>query len=256
MQLLSKLLNLLAQPLNWVLALLLLTALLRRLRPGAAGKPLAAALVLLLLMGFQALPDSLLGALEDRYPEMAADADLRGYAGMVVLGGALVSGRISEQRIYPLLNDSAERMTVAVSLWQRQPGLRLVFSGGEGELFGSGPSEAERSLRFFTSLGLPPSALTLEARSQNTYENAIFTRQLPGVDARLPWLLVTSAWHMPRALATFQKAGWNVTPCPVDFRTGGSMPWIRYDLRLGAEQWELLLHEWLGIAAYRLAARM
>jgi hypothetical protein len=57
-------------------------------------------------------------------------------------------------------------------------------------------------------------------------------------------------------LATFQKAGWNVTPYPVDFRTGGSAPWSSYSLGTGAQHWELLLHEWLGIAAYRLSGRL
>jgi uncharacterized SAM-binding protein YcdF (DUF218 family) len=96
----------------------------------------------------------------------------------------------------------------------------------------------------------------LESRSQNTYENAVFTAQLPGLDPHHPWLLLTSAWHMPRSLATFQKAGWNVTPYPVDFRTGGITPLSSYNLGEGAERWELLLHELIGIAAYRLSGRI
>jgi uncharacterized SAM-binding protein YcdF (DUF218 family) len=256
MQLLSKLLNLLAQPLNWVLGLLLLSLLLRWLRPRGAGKPFAGALLVLVLLGFEPLPDALISRLEGQYPEVAADADLSRYAGIVVLGGALELGRISQQHLHPLLNSSAERMTMAVALWQRHAGLQLVFTGGEGLLFGTGPTEAERARAFFASLAVPQAALTLESRSTNTYENALFTRELPGLDARKPWLLMTSAWHMPRAMATFQKAGWNVTPYPVDFRTGGSTPWSQYDLRLGADKWELLLHEWLGIAAYRLSGRI
>lgn len=256
MLLLSKLLNILAQPLNVVLALLVLSVLLRGRAPARARQLGVAALLLLALVGLRPLPDALLHQLESQSAEPAADADLRGYAGMVVLGGALEAGRISQEHVQPLLGESAERVTVAVSLWQRNPALRLVFTGGEGELFGVGPSEAERARQFFTSLGVPAQALALEARSQNTYENAVFTRQLPGLDAQQPWLLVTSAWHMPRALATFRKAGWNVTPYPVDFRTAQRTPWTTYDLRRGAEDWELLLHEWLGIALYRLSGRM
>lgn len=256
MLLLSKLLNLLAQPLNGVLVLLLLAVLLGRRHPARARQLSIVALSVLLLTGLQPLPDALLAGLENQHAELAPDADLRAYAGVIVLGGALESGRISQQHVQPLLNDSAERMTLAVSLWQRNPGLRLVFTGGEGELFGSGPSEARRAQALFASLGVPTAALTLESRSRNTYENAVFTRELPGVDARQPWLLLTSAWHMPRALATFEKAGWNVTPFPVDFRTGGRTPWSRYDLRVGAAHWELLLHEWLGLASYRISGRI
>lgn len=256
MLLLSKLLNLLAQPLNGVLLLLLLSL------PGGRHKPLRArrltiaALLLLALTGFKTLPDALLSPLENRFPEVAADADLSVYAGMLVLGGALDSGHLSLHHGQPLLNASAERMTMAVALWRRNPHLRIVFTGGEGELFGTGPSEAERAALFFDSMGVPHSALVLETRSQNTYENAIFTRALPGLDAQQRWLLITSAWHMPRSMATFQKAGWNVTAYPVDFRTGGLTPWSSYNLGEGAARWELLLHEWLGIASYRLSGRI
>jgi uncharacterized SAM-binding protein YcdF (DUF218 family) len=147
-------------------------------------------------------------------------------------------------------------MTAAFALWRGNPQLQLIFTGGEGDLFGSGPSEAERARNFFISMGLPRESLTLEDRSSNTYENALFSKELPGVDASKRWLLVTSAWHMPRSLHTFEKVGWNVTPYPVDFRTGGLTPLTSYSLRSGAEQWELLLHECIGIAAYRLAGRI
>ena len=256
MVLLSKLLNFMAQPLHGVLALLLLAALSGRRHPLRARRTSLAALVLLACIGLQPLPDALLGLLEDRYAEMPANADLHGYAGIIVLGGALESGRISQHHAQPLLNASAERMTMAYALWRRQPALRVVFTGGEGEYFGAGPTEAERARVFFDSMGLPTSALTLEARSQNTYENAVFTAALPGVDIHQPWLLMTSAWHMPRSMATFEKAGWNVTAYPVDYRTGGSTPWTSYSLLAGAEQWETLLHECLGLLAYRISGRL
>jgi uncharacterized SAM-binding protein YcdF (DUF218 family) len=252
---LSKIANLAAQPLNVVLVLLCLSLLWGQRRPARARKLTAAALMLLALTGFKTLPDALLSPLENQNAEWAADANLTRFTGIVILGGALESGRISQYHQQPLLNASAERLTMAVALWRRNPQLHLVFTGGEGELFGSGPSEAERALRFFDTMGVPRSALTMETRSQNTYENALFTRELPGVDAQRPWLLLTSAWHMPRSLATFKKAGWNVTPYPVDFRTGGITPLSSYNLSEGADRWELLLHEWIGIAAYRLSGR-
>ena len=256
MLLFSKLLNLLAQPLNGVLLLLALACYLGKSKPRAARGLLACGTVLLALSGVTTLPDALLSQLEDQYPELDANADLSGYAGIVVLGGALESGRVSAHHLLPQLNSSAERMTAAFSLWRSNPKLRVIFTGGEGELFGVGPSEAERARNFFTSMGLPKEALALEDRSSNTYENALFTKELPGVDASKRWLLVTSAWHMPRSLRTFEKAGWKVTPFPVDFRTGGLTPLTSYSLPSGAEQWELLLHECIGIAAYRLAGRI
>jgi uncharacterized SAM-binding protein YcdF (DUF218 family) len=256
MLLLSKTLNLLAQPLNWILAMLLLGLWMGRSRPQRGRGWIKAAALLLALTGVKTVPDALMAPLENRYPEVAANADLSAYAGVVVLGGALESGRFSAYHQQPLLNASAERMTSAFELWKRHPHMRIVFTGGEGEFFGGGPSEAERAVQFFDNMGVPRSALTLETRSRNTYENALLTRALPGLDAQKPWLLLTSAWHMPRSMATFQKAGWNVTPYPVDFRTGGITPLSNFNLGEGAERWELLLHELLGLAAYWLSGRI
>ena len=108
---------------------------------------------------------------------------------------------------------------------------------------------------FFDSMGVPPQQVVYESASRTTYENAVFSAALPGVDPRQPWLLLTSAFHMPRSVATFRKAGWNVTPYPVDFRTGDSTAWTQYSLWLGAEKWQLVLHELAGLLAYRLAGR-
>jgi len=256
MVVISKLFNLLAQPLNGVLVLLLLALLLWPTRPRWAHLASMAALLLLGLTGLLPVPDALLARLERQHAEVPANADLHAYAGMIVLGGAMEPGRLSQQHGQPLLNGSAERMTMAYSLWRRNPELRVVFTGGEGELFGTGPSEAERAQAFFNSMGLPKEALTLESMSQNTYENAIFTRRLPGMDTQKRWLLLTSAWHMPRAMAAFQKAGWNVTAYPVDYRTGGVTPWASYSLITGAEHWEVLLHEYLGLMAYTISGRL
>ena len=256
MVLLSKLLNLLAQPLNLVLLLLAAGLVLRVRKPRASRNLLIGSLILLVTIGIQALPEMLLAYLENQSRELPADANLNGYVGLVVLGGAMESGRVSEHHQQPLLNGSAERMTMAVAVWRRNPAMRVVFTGGEGLMFGSGPSEAARAQLFFESMGLPKEVLTLESRSQNTFENAVFTRDLAGIDARQRWLLVTSAWHMPRSLAVFEKAGWNVTPFPVDFRTGGIAPLTSYSLIDGADMWETALHELIGIAAYQLTGRI
>lgn len=256
MLLLSKLLNLLAQPLNGVLLLLVCAWYVGQRKPRTARRLVACATVALALSGITTLPDLLISQLENQYPELDTHADLSGYAGIIVLGGALESGRVSAQHALPQLNASAERMTAAFALWRQNPQFKLVFTGGEGELFGTGPSEAQRARNFFTSMGMPEQALTLEDRSRTTYDNAVFTRNLPGVDPSKRWLLITSAWHMPRSMGVFVKAGWNVTPYPVDHRTGGLTPLTNYSLRDGAERWELLLHECIGIAAYRVAGRL
>ena len=137
----------------------------------------------------------------------------------------------------------------------KHPHLRLLFTGGEGDLLASGEPEAVQARAFFESLGVPAQRMQFEFRSRTTYENAVLTAALPGVDKTRPWLLVTSAWHMPRALATFRAAGWNVTPYPVDYRTGTRTPWTEYSLVDSLRRWQIALHEWAGLLAYRIAGR-
>lgn len=246
----AKLLAFVTQPLAWVMVLLALGLGLQRWRRTAAGLRWAALLVLV-LQGWQPLPDALVRQLEARHPAPSPQTDLSRYAGLVVLGGALEPAYVWADHDQPALNEAAERMTAALPLMQRYPRFVLLFTGGEGDLLAQGMSEAERALRFYQQMGVPRQRLLLEATSRTTHENAVLSAALPGVDKSRPWLLVTSAWHMPRALATFEKAGWNVTPYPVDYRSGLQTPWSRYSLAGGAGTWHLALHEFAGLLAYR-----
>ena len=271
----SKLLSFATQPLAWV-AVLLAVALLCLPRKPALGLRLGwASLALLVSLGWQPLPDALLRGLEAQQPPPTWAAtpatsitsitsitsttpvasDRQRYTGLVVLGGALEPAWVRVGNGQVALNDAAERMTVPVALMQQHPHLRLLFTGGEGDLHSSSEAEAVQARAFFESLGVPAQRMQFEAASRTTYENAVMTAALPGVDKGRPWLLVTSAWHMPRALATFRAAGWNVTPYPVDYRTGTHTPWTEYSMAKSLWRWQLALHEWVGLLAYRVAGR-
>lgn len=253
MFLFSKLLASFTQPLTWVALLLSLAWWWLPRRPVAARRTLLAALLLGVLVGWQPLPDALLRALEDRH-HVPTDR-LRAYAGVVVLGGAMERGEIWATRGQVPLGDSAERVTVPLALLRQNPQLRLLFTGGEGRLHPFGVTEAAMARAFFESQGVAPGQVIYEDASRTTYDNAVFSAALPGVDKARPWLLLTSAWHMPRAMATFRAAGWNVTAYPVDYRTGAATPWTAYSLVSSAERWQLALHEWIGWAAYAALGR-
>ncbi|PQA76174.1 YdcF family protein [Rhodoferax sp. TS-BS-61-7] len=252
----SKILALITQPLLWVFVLLLLSLLVLRRWPRAGRRLVGTALAVLVLMAWKPLPEAIIRQLESRYPEMAPNAKLEGYVGVVVLGGATESGRTQMAHVQPMLNDAAERMTGTVAVLRANPQLRVLFTGGEGALMGVGQSEAERAKMFFDSLGLSGPQVQYESASRNTYENAVLTAKLQGVDPTQRWLLVTSAWHMPRSMATFAKAGWNVTAYPVDFRTGDSSDWLDFSMAGGAVEWQLALHELVGLLAYKLTGRL
>jgi uncharacterized SAM-binding protein YcdF (DUF218 family) len=215
--------------------------------PILAGLGFYAALLLLPLHVLLEMP------LENRFPRPAeppARVD-----GIVVLGGA-VEQDLTEGRGIPALNGAAERMTEPVALMRRYPDARLVFTGGQGALLHGGVTEADVARRLWTDLGVPPERMIFESASRNTHENAVMSRALAAPRPGETWLLVTSASHMPRSVGVFRRAGWQVVPWPVNYRTGsGFHAWFNapFPARLG--EFESSVREWIGLFAYRLLGR-
>ena len=252
----SKIAGWLTQPMTWLLLCFTGSWLLTARQPLAARRVLGLGLLALVLMGWEPLPDLVLHHLESRYAEMAPDADLRAYAGVVVLGGGTESGRLQQSHRQPLLNASGGRLSASAALALRHPHVLLLYTGGEGELNGQGPSEASRAQLFYDAMGVPPGQVRYESASRTTYENAILSAKLSGIDPHQRWLLLTSAWHMPRAMATFEHAGWNVTAYPVDYRAEDGITWSRYSLLDGIARWHLLVHESVGLLGYWITGRL
>lgn len=246
---LSKLMSAITQPMFWLavwwgVALLLLGRWHRLAR-----WMLWSGLVVLGLLGFKTFPDALLRPLENRY--LVPDArTVDHHVGMIVLGGATGHPGIYQAHGQVPLGDAAERMTVPVGLMRQHPKLDLVFSGGEGRLLATGVTEAELAKAFYEQQGVDMARVTLEGGSRTTRENARQVAALMGDRCKQPWLLVTSAWHMPRAMAEFEAVGCKVTPYPVDFMTGVSTPWTEYSLAYSLVRWQTALHEWLGLLVY------
>ena len=248
----SKVIFFLITPSNLFILATLLGGLLvvARWRRTGAGLVLLGALGLA-LGGLSPLSTLVMLPLENRFAEPSGDAPAP--AGIIVLGGGVETGLSAVRRQF-VGNDADERQIFMMELARRYPQVRLVFTGGNASLRGDGLSEADVISRHADSLGLPRSRLILENRSRNTHENATFTAALVQPKPEERWLLVTSAWHMPRAVGCFRQAGFTVEPYPVDYRTAG---WK--GLRFGGFASEGLLildlavKEWIGLVAYRLA---
>ena len=148
------------------------------------------------------------------------------------------------------LGEAAERMTAPVALMRKFPNFELIFSGGEGRLLLTGTTEAELAGVFYTEQGVDMKRVTLESKARNTRENASQVAALLGERCKRPWLLVTSAWHMPRSMAEFEAVGCNVTAYPVDFRTGDETSWTEYSMASSLMSWQAALHEYLGMFVY------
>ena len=205
----------------------------------------------LLLGGLFPLSELALLPLEQRFPAYASDGPAP--TGIIVLGGGIEAG-VSEARDQVIVNDAGERPIYLADLARRFPQARLVFSGGSGFL-GGGESEADIVSRHADAIGVPRSRLILENRSRNTRENAAFSAALIHPKPEERWLLVTSAWHMPRAVGCFREAGFRVEAFPVDYRTRGWNDALRLHAFSsdGLLQLDLAVKEWIGLAAYKLA---
>jgi uncharacterized SAM-binding protein YcdF (DUF218 family) len=190
--------------------------------------------------------------LEERFPAFRDDG--RPIAGVIVLGGAVEADE-ALARGQLTINEAGERVIALADLARRYPSAKIVFSGGGSTLVVDEAAEAEGLSRFIGALGLSRERLTLETRSRTTRENALHSRELlnPRPDER--WLLVTSAWHMPRAIGCFWKAGFAATPYPVDYRTRGPGDAMRFFpfTANGLRRLDLAAKEWIGLLAYRLA---
>lgn len=255
----SKVAGLLMQPST--LATIALAAglvLLRRgRRPRLAACLAWGALAYLVVCGFLPVGNVLLLPLEQRFAGVAAPEPGERIAGIVILGG-FEDAWVSAGRAGLAVNETAERLTEGLRLAWRHPEAKVVFTGGVGGLWPGGLDATGPVGAFLREAGIAQERIVLEGRSRNTIENARFTADLVKPEAGQRWLLVTSAYHMPRAVGLFRRAGFDVTAYPVDFRTRGPGDVTRPFERIpaGLQRLDLAAGEWVRLIAYRLLGRI
>lgn len=249
----AKIFWLLASPLHLLLILLLAGLILSPLWRHGQALALAAAIALALIV-FSPASALLIRPLEDRFP--GKSEIMPPPTGIIVLGGAVDEG-VARARDQVALNDAAERMTEGAALARLYPEARLVFSGGSSALIDDTAKEADVARRLWRELGVPESQTLFEDRSRNTYENALFTKELIDPKNGERWLLVTSAFHMPRAVGIFRALGIEVEAFPVDYRTFGDARDFRPpgDGARAILNFETAAREWTGLLVYRLAGK-
>jgi uncharacterized SAM-binding protein YcdF (DUF218 family) len=253
---LSKVAWFFATPSN-LIASLILAGLALALLPGwkRAGLRLAIGATLgLFALGLSPLSSLLMLPLEERFPVFEDDG--RPVDGIVLLGGAVEADDTASLGLISV-NEAGDRVLAALRLAARYPEARIAISGGGGTVWGEGAAEAPLTARFFEEIGIDPRRITVEGRSRTTAENAGFTHALVEPKPGERWLLVTSAWHMPRAIGVFRHAGFAVTAYPVDSRTGGRANVLRpfAFISEGLRRLDVGAKEWAGLVGYRLTGR-
>jgi uncharacterized SAM-binding protein YcdF (DUF218 family) len=253
---LSKTLGYMMLPTNFLMGIGLLGIILLATRFASLGRKLAiAALVLLAICAFSPLGSLLLYPLEERFPPWDA---VRGAPdGIIVLGGS-IEGDLSAAHGTAVVRGAPDRIIAAAALAHRYPNARVVFSGGSANLISNDAREADFAGAIFESLGIAKSRLIMERRSRNTLENAEFSKALLAPKEGERWLLVTSAYHMPRSVGLFRKAGFAVEPYPVDWRVGGRGDLFAFtDMAVdGLGRTDLAVREWIGLIAYRATGKI
>lgn len=248
----SKILWWIANPGNLLLLALCLALLCRLLGWRRTGMGLIVAVTTAcLLVTVLPLRVWVLRPLENRF---AFPASLARVDGVIVLGG-MINAELSVDRGQPVLTDSAERLVAFADLARRFPDARLIFTGGSASLFGGEDREADIARQVLGSMGMDLERVQFERESRNTFENAVFSQRLAEPRAGEVWLLVTSAYHMPRAMGIFRKVGWEVTPYPVDYSVPARETYPGFSLLDGLYGVQWGTREWIGLAFYWLAGR-
>jgi uncharacterized SAM-binding protein YcdF (DUF218 family) len=178
-------------------------------------KLVACCVVALLVCGYLPIGTLLLVPLETRFsPWKAEDGEP---AGIIVLGGGVDPVLSAAHGI----DSAAARIVVAAALARQYPRARVVYAGGNADLLQQEAKEADVAAAIFESLGIARERLQIERQSRNTEENVRFSKALADPKPGERWLLVTSAFHMPRSIGIFRKVGFLVQPYPVDWKTLG-----------------------------------
>lgn len=237
----SKTLWVLAQPSNLLLSLLAAGVLaLLRGRRRLASWLLYPSVLAFLIVGLLPVGDWLLLPLENRFPALAEPPDA--VDGIVVLGGA-VDLEVARSRGMVAFHGEAEREIAMIELARHYPDAKLIYTG------------ATNWPPFVRRHGLAARVI-FEDRARNTYENAVFSKQLASPQPEERWLLVTSASHMPRSVGIFRQIGWPVIPYPVDYRTTGEIEvLVAPDVARRWNEFDQAVKAWVGLAAYWVTGR-
>jgi uncharacterized SAM-binding protein YcdF (DUF218 family) len=226
-------------------------------RPRLGARLAWAGLAYYVLGGLSPVGNALILPLEQRFAAVEASRPGERIDGIIILGG-FEDGWVSAVRGGLAVNEAAERLTEGLRLALRHPEARVVFTGGVGSLWSQGEDAGRDVAQFLRDAGVAEGRIVLEGRSRNTHENARFTAALVRPQPHERWLLVTSAYHMPRAVGLYRKAGFVVTAFPVDYRTRGAEDLSRLFERIpaGLMRTDLAVNEWLGLVVYRLLGRI
>ncbi|MCB0401039.1 MAG: YdcF family protein [Flavobacteriales bacterium] len=246
---LSKILLFLATPIVWIFTLLLWGILTKK--PVRKKRMLWAAAICFYFFSNAFLTDEFVRLYEERtasYSELNETYDV-----VIVLGGFSNDDPEQDQIQF---HSASDRLLAGLKLYQTGRAKKLMISSGAGQIMKPDEKEALYLNEFLLEIGIPGEDLIIEGESKNTHENAVMSAEI--LKERYPdgkYLLVTSAFHMPRAKRCFEKAGLEVTPFSVDHQAGPRKYLIDHLFIPNTDslrRWQMLIKEWIGFVSYKM----
>lgn len=254
MYIVSKLYWIAVQPLSLSLILVLfgIAAGLFQWRRSQMLFSLGAGLVLFVTL-FTTTGSLLLQVLEDRFPRPTLLADP---GCLLVLGGGFES-EITDARGGYELNQSGDRYVEMIRLARLYPQAKLLVSGGDGHFTSQFEDDVAIARRMFADFGLSTDRVLGDPISRNTYENAVNSSRIMRENGIAECVMITSAFHMPRAMGMFRRVGARVQPWAVDYRTNAR---TGFAIDIGdpggnAQQMTTAIREWSGLVGNYVAGR-
>jgi len=249
---LSKLLDFLINPFYWVLLLLIIGIIMLRKKKKGGLKWIIFSLLLSLFFTSPIVMSFMMSAWQ--LPTYSSNSIKQPYKVGILMGGSM--RHFDEKNQRPVYSTSVDRLMQTIALYKEGKIEKILLTGGSGYVFLQDQKESFFIAKVLKQSGIPDSSIIIEDESRNTYENAIFTRDIlkhKNIEGRL--LLITSAFHMRRSLACFKKAGLNIDAFPVDSKTryftltpDSFLPEPYY-----FTLWDQLIHEWVGMIAYKIS---
>ena len=209
--------------------------------------------ILFLLIGFFPTGKYLFFILERNFHEQKILPD--NLDGIIILGGA-TNPLLTKVHKQISLNGSVERLTESIKFIKKYPNVKVFFAGGSGSLSHPELSHSAVAKLFYTSLNINLKNIYFDQKSRNTHENILFAKNFFNPNMNQKWIIVSSAFHLPRAMNIAQKLNWNLIPYATDFRLSKEFSWKpSFNFFNNFYFFQQASHEWIGIVAYYLLGR-
>lgn len=226
----------------WFIALILATFLIFKSKFSLGSKILYVFLMASGIIVITPLPEWGMTCLENRFQRLQKFPE--NVKGVIIIGG-IVDRKISKTRGEPSFNMFGSRMLSVLKLMHERPQLEYIIMGG-GRPFIENYQEADILVRYLEFIKPKLGKLMFDNISSTTVESAQVSYNMIKPKPGERWVLLTSAYHMPRAVGIFRKAGWDIIPYPVDFHTSGKYEWhLNFSVWWGFMMWSISTYEML-----------